>query len=59
VPGFTQQYNVDRLVWLEAHDNAISAISREKEIKGWRRSKKIALIEEKNPQWDDLSEGWR
>jgi putative endonuclease len=58
VPGFTRQYNVDRLVWFEEHDHAISAISRENEIKGWRRSKKIALIEEKNPRWDDLSEGW-
>jgi putative endonuclease len=56
-PGFTQQYNVTRLVWFEEHGTAFSAILREKEIKGWRRSKKVALIEEKNARWDDLSEG--
>jgi putative endonuclease len=54
--GFTAQYNVDRLVWFEEHGNPTSAILREKEIKGWRRSKKVALIEEKNVGWDDLSE---
>ena len=56
IPGFTQQYNVNRLVWFEEHGTAISAILRKKEIKGWRRSKKVALIEEKNEWWDDLSE---
>ncbi|HXJ07626.1 MAG TPA: GIY-YIG nuclease family protein [Candidatus Acidoferrum sp.] len=55
IPGFTQKYNVTRLVWFEPHPTARSAISREKEIKRWNRAKKIALIESLNPQWDDLS----
>jgi putative endonuclease len=45
--GFTSQYNVDRLVWFEEHGNPTSAILREKEIKGWTRSKKVELIEGK------------
>jgi putative endonuclease len=53
--GFTGKYNVKKLVWFEAHGNARSAIAREKEIKGWLRAKKIALIEAGNPQWEDLS----
>jgi putative endonuclease len=56
--GFTSQYNVDRLVWFEEHGTPVSAILREKEIKGWRRSKKVALIEEKNLRWEDLSENF-
>ena len=55
VPGFTQKYNVTKLVWFEPHASIRSAISREKEIKGWRRAKKVALIESLNPQWNDLS----
>jgi putative endonuclease len=54
-PGFTKKYNVTKLVWFEAHSSICSAISREKEIKKWRRSKKIALIESMNPAWNDLS----
>lgn len=54
VPGFTTRYNIDRLVWFEAHENAESAIAREKRIKRWRRAWKIALIEENNPEWRDL-----
>jgi putative endonuclease len=54
VPGFTSRYNVTRLVWYENHDNATSAISREKDIKKWRRDWKIRLIEEDNPDWSDL-----
>ena len=54
VPGFTRRYNVDQLVWLEAHDTAEAAIAREKRIKRWRRAWKIALIEESNPEWRDL-----
>ncbi len=53
--GFTKKYNVTNLVWFEPHTSIRSAISREKEIKKWRRSKKIALIESLNPQWNDLS----
>jgi putative endonuclease len=56
VGGFTRRYNLDRLVWFERHATARAAITREKEIKKWRRSKKIALIEATNPQWQDLIE---
>ncbi len=55
VPGFTQKYNVTKLIWFEPHATARSAIAREKEIKRWNRAKKIALIESLNPQWTDLS----
>ena len=57
VPGFTQKYNATRLVWFESHASIRAAIAREKEIKGWRRAKKVALIEAVNPHWDDLSQG--
>jgi putative endonuclease len=57
VPGFTQRYNVTKLLWFEPHASIRAAISREKEIKGWRRAKKIALIESLNPSWDDLGTG--
>jgi putative endonuclease len=56
VRGFTSKYNNTRLVWFEIYDDPISAISREKEIKKWKRAWKVQLIEEKNPQWDDLYE---
>ena len=56
VPGFTSQYNITRLVWFEAYDDPIAAISREKELKKWRRAWKIALIEKDNPEWQDLYE---
>ena len=55
VPGFTAKYNINRLVYYEVTDNVYSAISREKEIKGWLRAKKIGLIKSKNPEWRDLS----
>ena len=51
----TRRYNITRLVYLEPHDTAPLAIEREKQIKGWRRSRKIALIESTNPEWLDLS----
>ncbi len=54
LPGFTQKYNATKLVWFEPHSSIRSAIAREKEIKKWRRSKKIALIESFNPEWNDL-----
>ena len=54
VEGFTQKYNVNKLVYYEVHPNAESAITREKQVKKWRRSWKIRLIEEKNPDWKDL-----
>ncbi|MCB0000469.1 MAG: GIY-YIG nuclease family protein [Anaerolineales bacterium] len=56
VQGFTAQYNVNRLVHVETFEKVSDAIQREKELKKWRRSKKIALIEEANPKWEDLSE---
>jgi putative endonuclease len=56
--GFTAKYNCERLVWFEAHQNIAMAITREKELKGWRRTKKIALIESINPVWADLSRDW-
>src|SRR4051812_4763588 len=55
VKGFTYKYNVDRLVYFESFENSHDAISREKEIKGWRRNKKNALVETLNPRWADLS----
>ena len=55
VPGFTKKYNVTHLVWFEAYGRATSAIAREKQIKAWTRAKRVALIEESNPQWKDLS----
>jgi putative endonuclease len=58
VPGFTKQYRVTRLVYYEAYGRPIHAIEREKQLKGWRREKKIALIEAENPRWLDLSAGW-
>ena len=58
VPGFTSRYNITRLVYAEGYADPRSAIGREKQIKGWRRSKKIARIEGTNPEWRDLSDGW-
>ena len=54
VEGFTKRYNVDRLVYYETHSNAESAITREKQMKKWRRDWKIRLIERENPDWKDL-----
>jgi putative endonuclease len=58
VDGFTKKYNFTKLVYYESTDDVRSAIGREKQIKGWLRAKKIALIESMNPQWGDLSDGW-
>jgi len=55
MPGFTSKYFLERLVYFEETDDVGAAIAREKELKGWRRSKKIALIQKVNPQWSDLS----
>ena len=54
VDGFTKKYDVQKLVWFEHHENAESAITREKQIKKWNRNWKIRLIEETNPYWNDL-----
>ena len=56
--GFTARYNCNRLVWFESFTEVSAAIQREKEIKGWTRVRKIALIEFANPTWGDLSEPW-
>ncbi|MBI5369665.1 GIY-YIG nuclease family protein [Candidatus Uhrbacteria bacterium] len=56
VSGFASKYNCRKLVYYDATDDVMSAIEREKELKGWVRRKKIALIEQMNPQWRDLSE---
>jgi len=58
IEGFTKRYNINRLVHFEETTDIHSAITREKQIKGWRREKKVLLIEEKNPLWDDLSVSW-
>jgi putative endonuclease len=56
--GFTSKYNITKLVFYETFDDVHQAIEGEKRIKGWIRSKKIALIESQNPTWKDLSESW-
>jgi len=58
VPGFTAKYNIERLVYFEITEDVHTAISREKQIKGWTRSKKLALIGAGNPTWNDLSASW-
>jgi putative endonuclease len=54
MPGFTARHDCDRLVYFELFDNAEAAIQRERRLKEWRRDWKVALIEEKNPRWEDL-----
>ena len=56
--GFTDKYEVDRLVYFETKRNATSAMKREKQIKAWRREKKVKLIDSINPDWEDLSQDW-
>ena len=56
--SFTARYDIDRLLYFEEFRYVLNAIAREKEIKGWRREKKIGLIESMNHKWRDLSEGW-
>ena len=58
VPGFTNKYHIDKLVFYEMTPDVKSAITREKQIKGWIRNKKIALIESSNPEWQDLAAHW-
>ena len=55
IEGFTQKYNVHKLVWYESCNDVKDAIAREKQLKGWVRSKKEALIRQINPDWRDLS----
>jgi len=56
--GFTDKYCCDRLVWAQIFSDPHEAIAREKQLKGWTRAKKIALIERENPTWEDLAEQW-
>ena len=58
VKGFTQRYDVTRLVYYEQTPNSRAAVEREREIKGWRREKKLRLIESVNAGWLDLAEDW-
>ena len=58
VPGFTKKYNLTWLAYFEETGDVLAAIAREKQIKKWRRSKKIALVESMNPRWKDLALDW-
>ena len=55
--GFTEKYNVDRLVYYEMYADIVDAITREKQIKGWSRKKKNDLVKQLNPEWNDLYGG--
>jgi putative endonuclease len=57
-PGFTERYNISQLVYHEECSDVMAAISREKQLKNWRREKKVALIRVFNPPWADLSADW-
>lgn len=59
IEGFTHRYNVDKLVYCESTTDVRAAIAREKELKGWTRARKNALVESMNPDWQDLSEEWK
>ena len=56
--SFTSKYNCYYLMWFESHNDIKNAIAREKQLKNWKRAWKDALIQAKNPNWDDLSIGW-
>jgi putative endonuclease len=58
LPGFTSRYGLDRLVYYEEYPYVHDAIAREKQLKGWLRAKKVALIDSLNPEWNDLSAEW-
>ena len=58
VKGFTEKYNVNKLVYFEETQDVTAAIAREKEIKKWRRDKKNQLVNRMNPKWKDLASGW-
>jgi putative endonuclease len=58
IEGFTKKYKVHRLVYYETYDHVVTAINREKQLKGWRRQKKKTLVETTNPRWQDLAEQW-
>jgi putative endonuclease len=56
--GFTKKYGIHRLVYYEVFQDVSTAILREKELKGWVRKRKIALIKQSNPEWKDLARDW-
>jgi putative endonuclease len=58
IPGFTTRYRIHQLVYFEPFGDVNAAIAREKQVKSWRREKRVALIEKNNPAWNDLSVGW-
>jgi putative endonuclease len=58
IKGFTAKYRARKLVYYEEHGSALDAIEREKQLKGWRRSKKVKIIESINPTWQDLAWNW-
>lgn len=58
IDGFTRKYQCHRLVYYESYQDVLVAIAREKQLKRWRRDKKILLIEKMNPRWQDLAENW-
>jgi putative endonuclease len=58
IEGFTHRYNIDTLIYVESFGDVWPAIAREKQIKRWRRDKKLHLIAKENPEWRDLSDGW-
>lgn len=58
IEGFSKKYRCTRLVYYESYDDVRNAINREKQLKGWRREKKVTLMERGNPRWQDLSENW-
>ena len=57
-PGFTDRNDVVRLLYWESYDDVHKALARETQLKGWKRAKKIALLERRNPQWKDLASEW-
>jgi len=58
VPGFATRYRIDQLIYVESFSEVRDALAREKQIKAWRRSHKVALIDSANPEWNDLGEAW-
>ena len=56
--AFSARYRTRKLVYFEASDNIAASIAREKQLKSWRRERKLALIEQHNPAWDDLARDW-
>ena len=58
IAGYTSRYNITRLVHFEETDDVGAAIAREKEIKGWKRARKVILIQKNNPDWRDLANEW-